>query len=88
MKAECRVAGTEVPWDKTGDVLHLACSTKGLSCKNDDQKDRKCEDYEVRYECPPGITSWITGLLTASGIMKQSDFGSEICEMYEKVHEC
>uniref|UniRef100_A0A8C5G9N4 WxxW domain-containing protein n=1 Tax=Gouania willdenowi TaxID=441366 RepID=A0A8C5G9N4_GOUWI len=36
-----------------GDNNVLISPSVGLICKNKDQKDKKCEDYRVRFRCPP-----------------------------------
>uniref|UniRef100_A0AAV2J1V3 WxxW domain-containing protein n=1 Tax=Knipowitschia caucasica TaxID=637954 RepID=A0AAV2J1V3_KNICA len=36
-----------------GEVIHTLSPSVGLICKNDQQKDTCCLDYEVRFRCPP-----------------------------------
>lgn len=55
LAVECRVVGSHIPFDQAGENLQAACTTdKGLICKNEDQSDKRCEDYEIRFQCPPG----------------------------------
>ncbi|ESO92026.1 hypothetical protein LOTGIDRAFT_121410, partial [Lottia gigantea] len=37
----------------SGEVVTVSPSV-GLICKNSDQKDKRCEDYKVRFCCPKG----------------------------------
>ncbi|XP_057694195.1 mucin-5AC-like [Corythoichthys intestinalis] len=36
----------------TGDVIAVADTETGFICRNSDQKDGYCADYEVRFSCP------------------------------------
>ncbi|XP_049581757.1 mucin-5AC-like isoform X1 [Syngnathus scovelli] len=38
--------------DSTGNVIIVADTVTGFICKNSDQKNGNCSDYEVRFECP------------------------------------
>nr|CAB3265329.1 peroxidase mlt-7-like [Phallusia mammillata] len=53
LKIEARVAGTEIPFSQTGDVLKRFSVYHGLLCDNRDQVSGRCHDFEVRYLCPP-----------------------------------
>ncbi|XP_064597822.1 IgGFc-binding protein-like [Liolophura sinensis] len=56
LAVECRVVKSHLPFEQAGENLQAACTTqKGLICKNEDQDDKKCEDYEIRFQCPPDI---------------------------------
>ena len=51
-----RVASPADVLEQTGEVVVLAegPNASGLSCKNSDQTDGRCEDYEVRFCCSTG----------------------------------
>ncbi|XP_013401813.1 cartilage intermediate layer protein 1 [Lingula anatina] len=51
---QCRVTGTNQPWDQTGQVIKVKCtSSEGFVCENSDQPSGEfCKDYEVRFLCP------------------------------------
>lgn len=51
LKIECRTANLKTEWWQTGEELTCNTST-GHVCNNRNQKDGRCEDYEVRYLCP------------------------------------
>uniref|UniRef100_A0A673CQE9 WxxW domain-containing protein n=1 Tax=Sphaeramia orbicularis TaxID=375764 RepID=A0A673CQE9_9TELE len=36
-----------------GEVIYKADTTTGFICRNEDQKDKYCKDYRVRFSCPP-----------------------------------
>ncbi|XP_049446803.1 uncharacterized protein LOC125897487 isoform X11 [Epinephelus fuscoguttatus] len=39
--------------EEAGDVIHKSDTTSGFICRNKDQsKDKKCNDYRVRFRCP------------------------------------
>jgi hypothetical protein len=40
-----------IDWTQTGEVLTVSPSV-GLVCRNADQPDGICEDYQVRFFCP------------------------------------
>ncbi|XP_037134958.1 transmembrane protein 269 isoform X1 [Syngnathus acus] len=43
-----------IPAHKTGDVFQMYDATQGFACVNDDQPgEKQCEDYKVRFTCPP-----------------------------------
>ncbi|XP_051914489.1 uncharacterized protein LOC127596255 [Hippocampus zosterae] len=44
---------TGIPAHKTGDVLQTYDATHGFACVNDEQPEKQCEDYKVRFTCPP-----------------------------------
>jgi len=48
---ECRVAGEEISYEKAGEVYSCTID-KGGRCRNDEQPDGKCKNYEVRFLCP------------------------------------
>lgn len=45
-----RKHGTSTPWFDTGEVI-TATPEEGLVCRNADQPDGKCYDYDVRFFC-------------------------------------
>lgn len=48
---ECRTVNTKTDWKSTGETM--ICDTQsGGFCINKEQKDGRCEDYEVRFSCP------------------------------------
>jgi len=47
---QARLVGSQLPYQAGGDLLTISPST-GLICKNNDQKDKRCNNYEVRYCC-------------------------------------
>ncbi|XP_066292335.1 mucin-5AC-like [Branchiostoma lanceolatum] len=55
---EARVRGTHTPASQTGETFHHFDTTIGFGCKNSDQRDRSCLDYEVRFCCPLPCTRW------------------------------
>ncbi|KAK3108253.1 hypothetical protein FSP39_004202 [Pinctada imbricata] len=49
-KIECRTAETKTPYKQAGEVV--SCDRiRGLRCRNSQQTDKKCLDYEVRVYC-------------------------------------
>nr|XP_043891842.1 mucin-5AC-like isoform X6 [Solea senegalensis] len=38
--------------DSTGNKIHIADTTTGFVCRNEDQKKGKCKDYRVQFQCP------------------------------------
>ena len=42
---------TNRTYQLTGQTVHVFIN-RGLFCSSSQQRDRKCEDYEVRYCCP------------------------------------
>ncbi|XP_034383963.1 uncharacterized protein LOC117727657 [Cyclopterus lumpus] len=36
-----------------GDVIYRSDTTTGFVCRNQDQRNKKCNDYRVRFSCPP-----------------------------------
>ncbi|XP_034383961.1 uncharacterized protein LOC117727655 isoform X2 [Cyclopterus lumpus] len=36
-----------------GDVIYRSDTTAGFVCRNQDQRNKKCNDYRVRFSCPP-----------------------------------
>ncbi|XP_013399109.1 mucin-5AC-like [Lingula anatina] len=54
IKIECRVKGTNQPWDQAGQVIRTKCTpSEGFVCVNADQPSGEtCKDYEVRFICP------------------------------------
>ncbi|XP_013400493.1 mucin-5AC-like [Lingula anatina] len=61
--AECRVKGstsTFTRWSGTApDILEVHClPTQGLLCRNSQQADGSCADYEIRYLCPSTSGTW------------------------------
>jgi hypothetical protein len=49
--AECRRVSDKVDFTQTGEKV--TCNiTDGGFCNNDDQSDKMCDDYEVRFLCP------------------------------------
>nr|XP_006008904.1 PREDICTED: uncharacterized protein LOC102355527 [Latimeria chalumnae] len=46
-----------VPASVTGDILHTYDATSGFICLNEDQTAKQCEDYQVRFTCPPEFCS-------------------------------
>ncbi|XP_066268484.1 low-density lipoprotein receptor-related protein 2-like [Branchiostoma lanceolatum] len=60
---EARVRSSQQDASETGEVFEFY-NTTGFSCKNDDQTDGRCQDYEVRFCCNSGVwlsrdPSWI-----------------------------
>ncbi|CAH1248578.1 CILP2 [Branchiostoma lanceolatum] len=49
---EARVRGTLTPASQTGEQFLNFDTTVGFECRNIDQTDRYCLDYEVRFCCP------------------------------------
>ena len=47
---QARLVSNKLPYQTGGDVLTISPSV-GLICKNNDQKDGRCNNYEVRYCC-------------------------------------
>uniref|UniRef100_A0A673CUB3 WxxW domain-containing protein n=1 Tax=Sphaeramia orbicularis TaxID=375764 RepID=A0A673CUB3_9TELE len=39
--------------NSTGEVIFKADTTSGFICRNEDQTDKQCTDYRVRFSCPP-----------------------------------
>ena len=48
---QARVVGSWTPFNHTDDVLRRMNPGYGLLCRNQEQLDGQCEDYEVRYCC-------------------------------------
>ncbi|XP_066291079.1 cartilage intermediate layer protein 1-like [Branchiostoma lanceolatum] len=57
---EARRRGTQTPASQTDEQFSYFDTTVGFVCKNNDQTDRYCLDYEVRFCCAPCTrwTSW------------------------------
>jgi hypothetical protein len=51
---QCRRAADGVDSALTGEVVR--CNLDGLECLNNNQPDRFCDDYEVRFACPAATT--------------------------------
>ena len=49
---EARRTGTNIPAASTGEVFFRFSAADGLVCRNADQPDNTCFDYEVRFLCP------------------------------------
>ncbi len=49
---ECRTTAGGVDWTQTGEVYHCT-TTLGGYCRNNEQPDAQCLNYEVRFLCPP-----------------------------------
>eukprot|EP00058_Branchiostoma_floridae_P016783 XP_002602271.1 hypothetical protein BRAFLDRAFT_76958 [Branchiostoma floridae] len=49
---QAQVKGTNSPASLTGDRFFQFNPLQGIVCKNCDQSDGGCEDYEVRFWCP------------------------------------
>lgn len=45
------VADPEITIAKTNDILKRFSPVYGLQCRNEDQDNEHCHDYEVRYLC-------------------------------------
>ncbi|XP_024146693.1 cartilage intermediate layer protein 2 isoform X1 [Oryzias melastigma] len=45
------------PADKTEDKIFKSDTTTGFICRNRDQKHGQCNDYRVRFSCPPPYCS-------------------------------
>ncbi|KAI8503251.1 hypothetical protein Bbelb_190720 [Branchiostoma belcheri] len=56
-KLQARVKGSHVPAEQSGDRLFIFDPRLGLACRNEDQEDKQCEDYEVRFCCPLSIAA-------------------------------
>ena len=50
---QARLVSNQLPYQAGGDTLTISPSV-GLICKNVDQTDGRCTDYEVRYCCRKG----------------------------------
>ncbi|XP_033761396.1 mucin-5AC-like [Pecten maximus] len=49
-RIECRVATSHLPYTASGEIV--TCDRiRGLRCRNELQRDKKCQDYEVRVFC-------------------------------------
>ena len=48
---QARVIGSWIPFNHTDDFLSRLDPGYGLLCRNQQQVDGQCEDYEVRYCC-------------------------------------
>ena len=50
---DCRSADTKKPWNETEDkVFEVPCALEtGIVCRNANQTDEMCDDYEVQYLC-------------------------------------
>ncbi|XP_057685682.1 uncharacterized protein LOC130911992 isoform X2 [Corythoichthys intestinalis] len=46
-----------VPANETGDVFLTYDANKGFVCLNSQQPEKKCQDYKVRFTCPPDFCS-------------------------------
>ena len=44
----------QVPARETGEVFRTFSVTSGFLCRGEDQEDKKCMDYQVRYFCKEG----------------------------------
>ncbi|CAB4026002.1 Hypothetical predicted protein, partial [Paramuricea clavata] len=52
--AKCRVKYGKAPWYKANEEIPAACyrcTPTGFACKNADQPDRRCKDYEIQFLC-------------------------------------
>uniref|UniRef100_A0A672IK13 WxxW domain-containing protein n=1 Tax=Salarias fasciatus TaxID=181472 RepID=A0A672IK13_SALFA len=52
LKLEVVTTDTMTPASSTGEIFFLNNPTQGFVCKNSDQKDGRCKDYQVRFGCP------------------------------------
>jgi pimeloyl-ACP methyl ester carboxylesterase len=51
VKADCRRVRDGVDFSLTGEIVR--CTTDGAECLNSQQPDGVCDDYEIRFACPP-----------------------------------
>lgn len=49
---QARRRGTSIPATQTGEIFSTLSANGGLVCRNADQPDGVCFDYEVRFFCP------------------------------------
>ncbi|XP_035676925.1 latrophilin Cirl-like [Branchiostoma floridae] len=49
---QARVRGSNTPASRTGERFFKFNPQEGIVCRNADQRDRRCQDYEVRFWCP------------------------------------
>ena len=49
---QARRRGTTIPATQTGEIFSTLSANGGLVCRNADQPDGVCFDYEVRFFCP------------------------------------
>lgn len=49
---QARRRGTTIPASQTGEIFSTFSANGGLVCRNTDQPDGVCFDYEVRFFCP------------------------------------
>lgn len=47
---QCRRQSDRRSWDRTGEVVSCDLD-RGLVCRNSDQPDNRCDDYQVRFFC-------------------------------------
>uniref|UniRef100_A0A3Q3GEX2 Cartilage intermediate layer protein 2-like n=1 Tax=Kryptolebias marmoratus TaxID=37003 RepID=A0A3Q3GEX2_KRYMA len=40
---------------EAGEKIYKYDTTSGFVCRNEDQLDRRCNDYKVRFSCPPDV---------------------------------
>eukprot|EP00058_Branchiostoma_floridae_P013209 XP_002598697.1 hypothetical protein BRAFLDRAFT_107173 [Branchiostoma floridae] len=52
---QARVRGTHIQAFQTGQQFHSFDEAVGFLCRNSDQSDGSCLDYEVRFCCEPGV---------------------------------
>jgi len=50
---DARLVGTDIHYPVSG-VVASASHDEGFVCRNEDQPDGVCLDFEVRYCCPEG----------------------------------
>ncbi|XP_028296103.1 mucin-5AC-like [Gouania willdenowi] len=69
-----------------GDNNVLISPSVGLICKNKDQKDKKCEDYRVRFRCPPPYCADVPGCWT-DWFDRDNPSGSGDWELLKNLHK-
>ena len=55
---EARTRKDKVPALATGEKFKHNDTAVGFACINEEQADKKCQDYEVRFCCPRSCNSW------------------------------
>ncbi|KAI8513378.1 hypothetical protein Bbelb_100170 [Branchiostoma belcheri] len=75
---QARVRGSQVPASQTGEHFYYYNTVDGFACRNADQSDRYCQDYEVRFCCSQSPNPGTTKALASPTITTQGPTNAPI----------
>ncbi|XP_077396775.1 mucin-5AC-like [Festucalex cinctus] len=51
ISVEVVTADNDIPFAHTGQISFIYSLSEGFACRNEDQKDKRCLDYKIRFGC-------------------------------------